>query len=223
MARWQEIAFAPDGKTAALPNRDVMFVDAGTQEHRFGLRSRARQDESDNDALIRAVAYRDPTTIVGIDDVGRLLRWDLRFEDCRYWTICLAYGASLPSIVATLDAEGFSIARFSPDGSRLALMTGRGLALIDTTNGATLRRYEASAPFDMSARPPLQALAFSPDGRRLAAAAAGVVQTWSIDGRAGARYQGDADVSNLVFAPDGKSLVVGRTDCTLTLHAERSP
>lgn len=118
--------------------------------------------------------------------------------------------------------RGVRFSAFSPDGGTLALNdAGTTVRLLDTSSGAT-RRVLATSRL-------IKALAFSPDGRILAAGHTnGTVTFWDpATGRINAclpRERG-ADGSSarppllgcLAFAPDGKTLAIGRVDGDVTL------
>jgi WD40 repeat protein len=98
---------------------------------------------------------------------------------------------------------------FAPDSSRLAVAGWRAVQVLDAAKGDELLK--------ISFHNRVAKIAFSPDGKMLAAAQPdGVVCLWDATGqsiRVGAPPTGDVD--QLQFSPDGKRLVVVGTDATL--------
>jgi WD40 repeat protein len=101
---------------------------------------------------------------------------------------------------------------FSPDGRRLAVVTGKpdskcALTVWDT---ATLRRLWA-----LRDRPGIPTVAFAPDGKTLAIGGFnGEARVFdSVEGRLRATYGGHGKVARAVgFAPDGRLLAVGSSE-----------
>jgi WD40 repeat protein len=98
---------------------------------------------------------------------------------------------------------------FSPDGKRLAVCGHRGVYLWEAETGKSLRLLEGPAPqmADVAVR-----LAFSPDGKWLAAGIKGdAVMVWDVESgaprKAAAKHS--AQVLGVAFSPDGKLLATG--------------
>jgi WD40 repeat protein len=96
-----------------------------------------------------------------------------------------------------------------PDGKALAIsaILSGDIRQWDTETGTELARPESPFPGDAERT----ALAYSPDGRWLAASAGKQVQVWNAATgvRAGGPLEHAQHVATLAFAPDGKTLVVG--------------
>ncbi len=106
---------------------------------------------------------------------------------------------------------------FSPDGGRLAVVTGKpdSKCALTVWDAATLRRL-----WVVRDRPGIPAVAFAPDGKTLAigsfTAEAKVFD--SVEGRLRATYGGHGKVARSVgFAPDGKTLAVGTYEGSIKL------
>ena len=122
------------------------------------------------------------------------------------WEIyAAATGERLTGVKADLGEFGSLAAALSPDGSRLALCFYSGAVVYDATTGAALATLSTAGPGGTYTG---GSIAYSPDGRRMAAVAATggdhVVRVWSSTGAfwtALAGYQ--AQVLALAFLPDG--------------------
>jgi hypothetical protein len=130
-----------------------------------------------------AVAFApDSTTLRWIDDAGTR------------WTSAVAGGEKAERGTST---RGTIAAVFSGDASRVALGDGDGTVRVD---GTTLQVHTSD---------PIGALAFSPDGHTLAAAANRTVQLWDTTAWSLAcRVDAPDAVRAVAFAPDGRTLAV---------------
>ncbi len=101
---------------------------------------------------------------------------------------------------------------FGPDGK---ILTGgyNGMAQLWSTTG------QALATFGSPGDPPVQALAFSADGKSvLTGDESGRVRRWDISGQLLQTYQGHVSaVSAVAFLADGASIVSGSMDCTVKM------
>src|SRR5262249_45325798 len=121
--------------------------------------------------------------------------------------------------------SGQAAVSLSPDGRWLAF-SGLGAAndvevvLWEVASGSVGQRFKGPQGY------PAQALAFSPDGRLLAAGLNdGTVLLWDLAmGRECKRYTGHRGaVKSLAFAPDGARLASGSADRTGLVWDVRSP
>jgi WD40 repeat protein/tetratricopeptide (TPR) repeat protein len=131
------------------------------------------------------------------------------------------------------DLQTFSLGEvqqvaFSPDGSMLALVVyGDEVRLVETLTGKLVHRL--TTPWDIST-----ALAFSPDGRRVAVGgldvksgptkeASGGARLWDVaTGKEVVTLEGKPGVDALAFHPDGKHLAGGCRGRPVTLWDTRS-
>lgn len=112
--------------------------------------------------------------------------------------------------VRTIAATSFNISRvaFTPDSARI-------LAIND--NGGEIKFYETATGKEVQTLPvPASVVAFSGDGKWLAASSGQSVKIWDLSaGRELQTLAGQLGAQDLAFSPDGKLLVTG--DATLGL------
>src|SRR5262249_39230315 len=106
----------------------------------------------------------------------------------------------------------------SPDGRYLACVGGdRAVRLWDLTEGREVRAFTAADPHPGGRGDPY-AVAFSPDGRRLAAAGEGAIKFWDVttgEEVYSIPLQVLESFSALAFSPDGGHLVGAGVNGTL--------
>jgi len=94
----------------------------------------------------------------------------------------------------------------SPDHKQLGVATDDGVALLDASSGATVRRLRGGGQ--------VKRLAFSPDGRRVAGATQDGVMVWPAGGGTGRLLiEARGSLADLTFSPDGRNLIVGACGC----------
>ena len=107
-------------------------------------------------------------------------------------------------------STGLANAAFSPTGRNLAVSAGNAVLLWDLASGQTLRCFGSTSTLSSS-------VAFSPDGRLLAAGSAdGLVYLWdTATGTELIEQEGHrGPVQSVSFTRDGKTLISGGTDTT---------
>jgi WD40 repeat protein len=127
--------------------------------------------------------------------------------------------SSVVSVTAAQEAAPTApyMVTFSPDGRRLAVVTGKpdSKCALTVWDAATLRRL-----WVVRDRPGIPAVAFAPDGKTLAIGGLnGEAKVFdSVEGRLRATYGGHGKVARSVgFAPDGKLLAVGTYEGSIKL------
>jgi WD40 repeat protein len=216
------LAFSPDGKTLAVVGRDrtIRLFEADTGKETAQLKGHRNQ--------LRAVAFSpDGRTLASGDAQATIRLWDV------------AAGKELHQIDLKSGTETLSLA-FSPDGQTLACAGGWNdssflpknavfnvqgvkmtwkqgylILLWDVASGKEIRRFEGL-------QDDLKSVAFSPDGKTLAAASRnGRVGLWDVatgrerlyivahPGHADASFSGSPCVA---FSPDGKTLATAGND-----------
>ncbi|MEV5830740.1 serine/threonine-protein kinase [Spirillospora sp. NPDC052242] len=105
--------------------------------------------------------------------------------------------------------EHIASVAFRPDGRYLATASGSRVRLWETATGR-----ESGVSFNGQVGAKVEAVAFSPDGGLLAAAADDRVRVWNAStGRRVADLEGHiGTVTDVAFAPDGRTIATGGTD-----------
>ena len=204
------LALSPDGRTLALGHSDgtVDFLDAQTLRRRRSVRALR--------GFVGAIAYSPDGRLLAVaGQRGQVTLWDAR-------TLRPAGELSgLRTVVQTLA--------FSPDGRRLAVAeigTEQDPGDPASTTGASVRVWDVRrrAPTGVRFETASPSLAFSPDGRLLAAAAISR-PTEVRDARTGrlvARLRTPDWGRSVAFSPDGALLATGHFDGTGQLWSTES-
>ena len=113
---------------------------------------------------------------------------------------------------------------YSPTGSLLAVGTTTKILLVDARSGTIVQARNALTTGRIvvsGVNPGIVALAFSPDGRELAANDMAGVKLWSVPGLAGRQLARDPGVGDsMVFTANARELLVGgATDGSVNVYA----
>ncbi|KAI0905434.1 quinon protein alcohol dehydrogenase-like superfamily [Ustulina deusta] len=103
---------------------------------------------------------------------------------------------------------------FSPDGTRLVLLTNRGNMLVwDVATSQAEHRLESSSPGETNAA------ILSPDGSKLAVGSNSTIEIWDMEtGQSQHILEGHcADIQVVAFSPDGNHLASGSSDKNVRL------
>jgi WD40 repeat protein len=193
-------AFTPDGKTLVGGRETLTIWDVATGKTRVVSDQQVR--------LIRAVTFApDGKTLftASFQDPALSARDTATWEVSRTQSLS---GRSALSAVLSPDGKSLAVGIASPGGeSRLALV-----------DAATFEPRAAVAMVEQA----VGALAFSPDGKMLAASTLGdegrqVILCEAVSGREIRHLRLPAPANGLAFAPDSKSLAVGTRDGTIIL------
>jgi WD40 repeat protein len=185
------LAFSSDGATLATGAADgeIKLWEAVPERERLTL-------HPDQQGIPSIALSADGATLATGGSNGTTRLWDVRT------------GRPLPS----LEGQGGQFVAMSPDGRTLATGSNDGRVQLWDLATRRLQRTLSGSAREFSEEP--LPLAYAPDGRMLAAVAAGrkdkTVILWDpTDGRQIAVLQGHPNkISALAFAPDGRTLAV---------------
>lgn len=206
------IAFSPNGKTLAS-TRTWQQGEAGGIVHLWEVDTGKSCGRLKGDAnLIRCIAFSPD----GKRLAGHSQRGTARVGAVRVWEVVT--GKELLHIPT--NSAGHTIA-FSPDGKLLAFDVEYTVRLCQSDTGKELLKLEGHQEVISNrgiTSGYLNALAFSPDGKRLASASCdNMARIWdATTGKTLQVLEGHAGFVNTVaFFPDGKTVVTGGEDGTI--------
>jgi WD40 repeat protein len=213
------IAYSPDGKLLAAGGSDnhirLLEATSGKEIRRLtGHQTRTFQPPADKrsafDLLVGSVGEGNITSLAFAPD-GKTLAsggWD---NTVRLWDV--ATGKQLHM----LDAHQGMVARvsFSPDGKVLASRGGLDglLRLWNPATGSELHKIEGLSKVNPWRFYREAALAFSPDGKEVAASTRKAVVFYDVaTGKETRQLEGYRDCMYVAYSPDGKLLASGGLD-----------
>jgi WD40 repeat protein len=178
----QGIALSPDASVAAVQAQGIHLVDTKSGVERFA--------EVSKDFAPRGAAFApDGRTFVHASGTDRIALRDAR-DGALVWQV------EMKGLLHWGDLA------FSSDGRRIACAMG-DVVVLDAADGHVVQRIATNARWS-------GAVAFSPDGSRLAASTAGSVRVWDTANWTETTPAG-AIADGLEFSPDGTALLsVGR-------------
>jgi eukaryotic-like serine/threonine-protein kinase len=188
------VAFSPDGRQIASGGRDGLLKvwDAATGQ--------VLQDIRGHSNPIVGVTFSPNGRLASADEDGVVKVWDPRMGQ---------------EAISLNELAGASATAFSPNGRRIASgrVGGKVLKIWDTDTGVEVLHLHCE-PLNW-----ITAIAFSPDGGRLAASHDQTVEMWNANTGEGLfTLEGHKDfVNKVAFAPNGAALASVSRDGTLRL------
>jgi serine/threonine protein kinase len=198
------IAFSPDGHLLASGGYDKWVILWNTSDG-----SRIRSMNAGNTVLILAFSTDSRWLAVGLDSL-RVILWDV--QKGIQWDITIKGTYAEHAYI-----YGFT---FAPDSNLLAIASGySGILLWDVDNRSQMNTLEARRAEDGKLLP-YKAVAFSPDGKTLAAGTGETIDLWDTQSKLVlTTLRNTQSISSLAFSPDGKMLAAGTDDGTIILWA----
>jgi WD40 repeat protein len=208
VSRVLSIALSPDGKLAASGGEDgsVRVWETVDGLVRFSLRSHAMP--------VRAIAFSaDSTVLADASDDGDTHRWDTRT------------GKKIGSrLQLNAPGDGVGAVAFGPDASLIATGGRRSLANRQAYAVIWSGRDELQKQALVGHEAYVTALAFSPDGTRLASGSRDrSVRVWSTEsGRQIAPAEMRVAVTSVAFSPTARILAGASTDSAVRIWSART-
>jgi RNA polymerase sigma factor (sigma-70 family) len=207
------VAFSPDGKTVfsqeAGPENKLRLWDFASGKEIRRMTKPAKQKDWVQNEVRSSTVSPDGKYVAGIGQYGPIWIWEVATGKLlRTWSIASRIAVGAPGG----NSDAFAIA-YSPDGRSLVtvapaiLPIAAGVCLWDPATSKELRRFPVR-------RGQVHAVAFSPDGRILAAGTVDkTICFWdTATGQEVRRIERlPTEAEQVVFSPDGKTLAtVGR-------------
>jgi WD40 repeat protein len=211
----RKLAISPNGKLLAVgtsvPAGGILRIRVGSTLGIWDMASGKRVRSLSHDVYASALAFSPDSKTLAVGSPQEISFWDVATGELRHkvkahgsFVTCLAFSADGKTLASA--ANGKEVGSLRGEGDHVILVW-------DTTAGKVRQRL-ALGP-DRA-----QAMTFSPDGKKLAAAGLGTaVRLWDMTtGRELFGHSGHQDqVTCLAFAPNGKALASGGGDGVLFL------
>jgi WD40 repeat protein len=205
------VGFSSDGKTVLSVSNLLYKVTVNICDAATGRLERTLDNK---EALGSTSLVRDPGSVAFSPD-GRMLA--LAVSSSSPGSTIEIIDTNTASLLRRISAAGSPYLAFSPDSRQLAATNDdQTVTLWDAATGKEVRRLGGGSWLDIFRKPSkdrIEVIAFSADGRKLAAVAGKSVMQFEVaDGKLLSTAESDHSIKAVAFSPDGRMLATASSE-----------